>query len=560
MNSPDSRKTAYSYRRFSTPRQMNGDSLRRQTKAARDYASTHNLRLDEDFSFEDLGTSAFRGKNAEQGKLREFLVAIENGAIPSDCYLLVENLDRISRDAAYRASAVLCEIVQSGVTLVTLDDQRVISSAALTDSPFLFLEIVIKFIRANEESLRKSAFTRANWEGKRARAAESLTPMTSRCPSWLRLDEGSNAYVVIPDRAALVRRMFDMVVGGHGLHRIAETFNREKIQPFGDGSWRRAAHWHRSYIKKITENPAVIGTFVPHHTIVDAAGKRSRVPLDAIPDYFPRVIDPAVFGQVQSMRMSGRAAPRARSSGLQNVFAGLASCHRCGGSMTRVNKGSGAKGGHPYLVCSGAKVGAGCRYEAVRLDRLEQALAWDSAVLAGTVPSGCPRTEAQVSEIEKEVSRRSASVQNLVEALLLGDSGVLAARLVDEEAALAAASDQLRSAMQLASATTPLLVRSRLERLLNLVGKVPLPVAEINAVLRQCFETVVIDTDAGLMRFRWKQGGETPICFQAVSGVEVANAFWTSEDGTMRPISKDLFLANSAASLVENKPQLRPSP
>lgn len=546
MTTTTPKKVAYSYRRFSTPRQMNGDSLRRQTKAARDYATAHNLHLDENFSFEDLGTSAFRSKNSEQGKLKDFMSAVEQGAIPSDCYLLVENLDRISRDAAYRAAATLNDIVQLGVTLVTLDDQRVINRAALTENPFLFVEIVIKFIRANEESVRKSSLTRANWEGKRAKAATDRKPMTSRCPGWLKLDEDSNNYVVIPDRAALIRRMFDMVVGGQGLHKIAETFNRENIEPFGDGSWRRAAYWHRSYIKKITENPAVIGTFVPHHTITDEAGRRCRVPLDAIPDYFPRVVDPAAFAQVQSMRLSGRAAPRVRSNGLQNVFAGLATCHRCGGSMTRVNKGSGAKGGHPYLICSSAKVGAGCRYEAVRLDRLEEALAWDAAVLAGTVPSGCADTEAKVREIERDVSRRSARVRKLVDALLLGDSRALAARLAEEEAGLAVANDELRVAMQLASATTPLLVRSRLERLREQVREVPLPIGEINAILRQCFQSVVIDTNAGVMRFRWKQGGEALIRFRLVTGVQVPVAFWTAKDGSMRPISEGVFLGLSA--------------
>jgi hypothetical protein len=38
---------AYSYIRFSTPDQIKGDSLRRQTEASSHYAAEHNLTLDE---------------------------------------------------------------------------------------------------------------------------------------------------------------------------------------------------------------------------------------------------------------------------------------------------------------------------------------------------------------------------------------------------------------------------------------------------------------------------------------------------------------------------------
>ena len=66
---------AYSYLRFSTPEQIHGDSLRRQTEGARTYAATHNLELDESLTFRDLGVSAFRGANAVEGALGQFVAA-----------------------------------------------------------------------------------------------------------------------------------------------------------------------------------------------------------------------------------------------------------------------------------------------------------------------------------------------------------------------------------------------------------------------------------------------------------------------------------------------------
>jgi DNA invertase Pin-like site-specific DNA recombinase len=94
---------AYSYLRFSTPDQQQGDSFRRHTKLAKVYATQHGLELDDQLTFQDLGISAFRSQNAKTRALRSFLEAVESGAIEPGSYLLVESLDRISRDSMIEA-------------------------------------------------------------------------------------------------------------------------------------------------------------------------------------------------------------------------------------------------------------------------------------------------------------------------------------------------------------------------------------------------------------------------------------------------------------------------
>src|SRR5829696_6027221 len=122
---------AYSYLRFSTPEQMKGDSLRRQNELARTYASARGLQLDEELTFRDLGVSAFKGRNAEVGKLADFKEAIKEGFVPRGSYLLVESLDRISRQAARKALRVLEAIVDEDITVVTLADGREYHKEAL---------------------------------------------------------------------------------------------------------------------------------------------------------------------------------------------------------------------------------------------------------------------------------------------------------------------------------------------------------------------------------------------------------------------------------------------
>ena len=80
---------AYSYLRFSTPEQIAGDSYRRQTEAAQRYAMHHGLELDESLSFEDLGVSGFRGKNAASGALKKFVDLVDDGIVERGSFLLV---------------------------------------------------------------------------------------------------------------------------------------------------------------------------------------------------------------------------------------------------------------------------------------------------------------------------------------------------------------------------------------------------------------------------------------------------------------------------------------
>jgi DNA invertase Pin-like site-specific DNA recombinase len=116
---------AYSYLRMSTDLQLTGDSRRRQLKASREYAEANGLTLASDGQLEDIGLSAFRGANVRDGALGRFLAAVERGDVPRGSYLLVESLDRLSREQVKVALLLFLRIGQAGITLVTLMDGRV---------------------------------------------------------------------------------------------------------------------------------------------------------------------------------------------------------------------------------------------------------------------------------------------------------------------------------------------------------------------------------------------------------------------------------------------------
>lgn len=162
------RPKAYSYIRMSTEGQLQGDSLRRQTDRSRQYALEHGLDLDETTTFRDIGVSAFRGENLKHGALSRFKEAILNKQIPRGSYLLVESLDRFSRDDIDFAVTEFLQLLRAGINVVTLIDGRVFSPGQ-RDPMDLILSLVT-LARANDESKHKSDRLAQFWANKRAHA------------------------------------------------------------------------------------------------------------------------------------------------------------------------------------------------------------------------------------------------------------------------------------------------------------------------------------------------------------------------------------------------------
>src|SRR5262245_51350687 len=104
-------KLAFSYIRFSSKKQELGDSQRRQIEGAKSWCQRHGATLDER-NFQDLGVSAWRGKNFAVGALGAFLDAVKSGTISKGCYLIVENLDRTSRQEPLTSLNLLDAIIK----------------------------------------------------------------------------------------------------------------------------------------------------------------------------------------------------------------------------------------------------------------------------------------------------------------------------------------------------------------------------------------------------------------------------------------------------------------
>lgn len=527
MEHPAAPIKAYSYLRFSTPEQMRGDSSRRQSSMAEAYALQHGLELDTTLTLHDLGVSAFRGKNlTAESQLGFFLRAIEDGIVPQGSYLLVESLDRISRQTARKALRALESVVDAGAVVVTLNDGRKYDKDNLDEDPVALLLSILTFMRAHEESAMKASRLKAAWAEKRTQASKARKPMTSVCPAWLDLDRRTGVFHEVPERVQIVRRIFDMTLQGVGQGVIAQTLNREGVPVFG-----RGLYWHRTYIAKILDNPAVRGVFVPH--VQDqSSGKLVRVALEPVPNYYPAIIDADTLERLQAMR-SGSVQPRRgrhAAKPLNNIFGGIARCAACGGSMTMTNKGDGNK----YFVCARAKTGAGCTYKTLRYQRIEDCFLSIWPALLETVPDASEQAKGvrqSLRTLADHLEWINQTIASIMQAIETSDQRTAPATLLERLTELErekAKTLQMQQEYILREQTLEKnALALRIRSLHDSLTEAEIDKAKANAVLRQLFSGVLISWESETLAFQWQHSSYiTPVHF--------------AEDGTntVRPLTQ----------------------
>ncbi len=332
---------AYSYLRFSTPEQALGDSERRQVEKAEAWATAKDIPLDK--SYADRGKSGFKGVNRKKGALGRFLKEIKSLKVPYGSYLLVEDLDRLSREHPLDSLPLINEIISAGITIVVLKNNEEYSSASLRAdrSGMKMVGLSFELGRASGESARKSDLGIDNWKEKRRLATKDNKPMTVMAPAWIRTitsGEGRSKerhYELIPERACVVREMFTWHKGGKGIRTITNILNERKEPNWGRGK-STAKQWHKGYIQKILSNSAVLGHFQPHkHETVedpDMPGERKqiRVPVGGVlKSYYPPLFKkPGEIELAEHVLKKVRARANGPTGGridtrISNLFPGL---------------------------------------------------------------------------------------------------------------------------------------------------------------------------------------------------------------------------------------------
>jgi hypothetical protein len=242
--------------------------------------------------------------------------------------------------------------------VVTLSDNQIYSDATLSaeGGSFKLMQSVIGFMRANDESEQKSIRVGKAWRQKMLRVADGVQ-LTKRVPFWINKE---NRRESIPEKVAVVKRIFQLSADGLGGQRITTILNEEGVLP----PTAKATKWGISSVKKVLNSEAVFGV------LNTADGVRHE-------GYYPKVINEKLWVKT---RFQGVASKRTRDSLSVHPLSGLCVCGVCGATATRSGKSGrvrqdGTKNIWRTLVCADSMgKRSACSYQSISYEKIVQAV------------------------------------------------------------------------------------------------------------------------------------------------------------------------------------------
>ena len=318
-------KNAILYSRYSSAKQSRGDSVRRQSDKGKAYAEKLGLGIIE---VSDKGISAYKAKNnANKGKLADLINQAEKGVIPQGTVLIVESLDRVSRQTPLDALDIFRRLLNAGLEIHTLIDGQKYTKKSVDANFFQLLGSLFVMHRAHDESKTKSERIKASVSARKKAVLEEGKLWRGSMPSWVDVVDGR---IVLNDFHKVIQRIFKMYISGKGMGEICKDLNAEGVEA------ARGGLWQHKVIQKLLSNDAVTGVY--------------RVGEQTIGGYYPRIVSKADFARVAGLRAGKKDKPgRKQTVHHENVFSGLLKCGKCGTSMYFSLIGKKSKDGKPYF-------------------------------------------------------------------------------------------------------------------------------------------------------------------------------------------------------------------
>jgi len=345
----------YSYSRWSSDIQGKGRSLARQTDAPEihSFIQRHNLEIVQRMT--DAGVHSFKGQNfSNTTALGKFLDQIRKGAIPQGSVLMVENLDRFSRDNITDCITRFIEIIKAGVSIGVVAMDLIIDLEQMNNNSMLWNYVSNEFQRARGESKRKSRFTMDTLNDKLARAkAGGLVHFQIQSPTWIKgvrnragekilkdtKDKYGVEWIVDDIRVKTVQRIFKLYLQGESANHISTILNKDNVAGLKNG---RIKNWEQSQIKSVLNNRNVLGW--------------CKVMSFEKDDFYPQIISNVDFQKAQ-VRLKFNSNTRGGSKdNVPNIFRGVMFCE-CGSAMDVHCKGNGK---YTYLQCRKSMYERGC--------------------------------------------------------------------------------------------------------------------------------------------------------------------------------------------------------
>jgi len=325
------------YERLSRDDDQQGESnsISNQKKLLEEYADRQGFSNTVHFTDDGISGTCF-----DRPGFLAMMKEVEAGNVE---YLCIKDMSRLGRD--YLKVGQIMEILrQRGVRLIAINDG--VDSARGDDDFTPFRNIMNEYYARDTSRKIRSTFQSKGKSGKH------LTGTVIYGYLW---NENRTQWLVDPEAAEVVKRIFAMMIDGFGPYQIAKKLSEEKIlipsaylAQFGEGvnknkTFKDVYGWGASSVVEILKKREYLGHTVNFKTRKHFKDKKSHyVPEDEwtiFENTHEPIIDQPTFDLVQKIRGNVRRYPN--GWGEAAPLTGLLYCADCGGKMYvhRTNNG-----------------------------------------------------------------------------------------------------------------------------------------------------------------------------------------------------------------------------
>ena len=419
---------AYSYARVSSRLQLKGGGLERQLAMARKWCVENDHELDEDFELVDPGRSAFKGDHLRDGVLGQLLEMFQAHRIPSGSVLLIEAVDRLSRQEPLDAlQDVFLALAKAGAVIVDLEDGQRYSRETLNADPLALVKLALRIQAAHDYSRRLSRRVGEHWSQARARYRSGDTLARGgkggRKPYWVSLSADEKRWE-LNEHADTVRRIVDLLQM-NGATQAAQQLNALGI------CTSTGARWSKNSVLRIAHDPAICGALVlgrRAHADAHAAMRRWEVSprlgpppevppkVETVSGYWPPAVTEEVFDRLQrSLKQRWyEPASKGQRREVSSFLRGLACCQHGSPMSVQLSMRNPNGSDYAYLRCSRRRSGPGCQCSGRgwRVDQLQAHVCFRLGRAA--IGIGLQRPDDDRRQRLQQLEQRTQEAQGLI--------------------------------------------------------------------------------------------------------------------------------------------------
>lgn len=407
-------KYAVIYARYSSDRQ-NDMSIDGQIAECRKYAEAHDMIIVQEY--------IDRAFTATTDKRPEFLRMIEDSKDRDFEIILVYQLDRFARnkdDSGYYKKILR----ENGVKVVSAMERIAEdSSGVITEG---MLEIVADWYskQLSEKVTR----------GLRQRAELKKYPGGVMTFGYAADAEGY--YILAPERAPIVKELFERVSEGETIQSIMDDFNLRGIKT------TRNKPFVKNSLQHILRNERYKGIYIFDDII--------------IPDGMPRIVSDELFDDVQRILETHKHRGRRRPKEDDYILTGKLFCGKCRAPMIGISGTSGSRGIiHRYYSCKNAP--HKCNKKNVKKEAIEKLIVAecqnlitdsmiDRLVKAVEAANSKDQESIEIIRLRKDIKDTDQKIEKLITKIENGaDSDSLVDRLKQREEELKTLKAQLKT-------------------------------------------------------------------------------------------------------------------